>query len=55
MANLLDIIVREMKLYNYSPKTIEAYTHVVKDIYVFYHKPPRELSVEEIKEFLYHK
>ncbi|MDO8591269.1 MAG: tyrosine-type recombinase/integrase [bacterium] len=53
--NLLDILTREMKLRNYSPKTIEAYVRVAKDLYVFYKRPPRELSDEEIKEFLYAK
>ena len=55
MLNLLDIIVREMKLRNYSPKTIEAYIRVVKNIYTFYRKPPRDLSEEEIKNYLYSK
>lgn len=54
MPNLLDIIVREMKLRNYSPKTINAYTRVVRDLYVFYkRRPPRDISEEDIKEFLY--
>ena len=49
MLNLLDIIIREMKLRNYSPKTIEAYLRVIKDIYAFYGRSPRDLSEEEIK------
>lgn len=40
---------------NYSPKTIEAYTRVVKDVYGFFKKPPRELSTDEIKEYLLSK
>lgn len=55
MPNLLDIIIREMKLRNYSPKTINAYTRAVKDIYTFYHRLPRDLSEDEIKNFLYFK
>lgn len=55
MPNLLDIVMREMKLRNYSPKTIDAYTRVVKDIYAFYHRPPRDLGEEEIKNYLYAK
>lgn len=55
MPNLLDIIDREMKLRNYSPKTISAYTRVVKDVFAFYKKPPRNLTPEEIKEFLFAK
>lgn len=55
MPNLLDIILREMKLRNYSEKTIKAYTRVVRDIFSFYKKPPRDLSEEKIKDFLYAK
>jgi len=55
MSNLLDIIAREMKLRNYSPKTIETYMRVIKDIYVFYKRPLRDLSEEEIKNYLYAK
>ena len=53
MANLIEIITQEMKLRNYSPKTINAYTRVVKDIYTFYKRPLRDLSTEEIKHYLY--
>jgi len=55
VSNLLDIITREMKLRNYSPKTIEAYTRVIKDIYAFFGRSPRDLSEEEIKNYLYAK
>ncbi len=55
MANLLDIVRREMKLRNYSPKTIEAYTRVIKDAYVFFGRSLREVSAEQIKEYLYVK
>ncbi len=55
MPNLIDIILREMELRNYSQKTIKAYTRVVKDIFSFYKRPPRDLSEEEIKNFLYAK
>ena len=53
MPNLLDIIIREMKLRNYSPKTIEAYVRVVKDIYAFYGRPPCDLNEDDIKNYLY--
>lgn len=55
MLNLLDIITREMKLRNYSPKTVEAYLRAARDIYAFYNRPPRDLTEEEIKNFLYAK
>ncbi|MEW6610762.1 MAG: site-specific tyrosine recombinase/integron integrase [Patescibacteria group bacterium] len=55
MANLLDILIREMELRNYSKKTIAAYTSVVKNLFTFYKKPLRDLTREEIKEYLYQK
>lgn len=55
MANLIDIINQEMKLRNYSPKTIKAYLAVVKDLYLHAGKPLRGLATEEIKKYLYHK
>jgi len=55
MFNLLDIITREMKLRNYSQKTIDAYSRVIKDIYNFYHRLPQDLSEEDIKNYLYAK
>ncbi|MEK9183091.1 MAG: site-specific tyrosine recombinase/integron integrase [Patescibacteria group bacterium] len=55
MPNLLDIIIREMKLRNYSHQTVKVYTAVVKDLYAFYKRPPRDLTEEEIKEYLYAK
>ncbi len=55
MSNLLEIVTQEMTLRNYSPKTIKAYTRVIKDIYVFYKYPLKNLSEQEIKDFLYAK
>lgn len=52
MADLVEIITQEMKLRNYSPKTVEAYTRVVRDVYGFFKRPPRELSIAEIREYL---
>jgi site-specific recombinase XerD len=55
MANLIDIVVRDMKLRNYSAKTIQAYTAVFRDLYLQVKKPLRGLSGDEIKEYLCHK
>ena len=52
MPNLLDIISREMKLRNYSPKTMAAYVGVAKDLYKFVKKPIRDLTTAEIKDYL---
>lgn len=51
-SNLIDILHREMQLRNYSPKTVESYTRVIRDIYHYYRKPLRELSIEDIKTYL---
>ena len=55
MPNLLKIITQEMTLRNYSSKTIKAYTYVFKDLYKHFQKPLRNLSEEEIKQYLYQK
>ena len=55
MINLIDIITQELKLRNYSPKTIKAYTFVAKDLYLYFKKPLRELSTGEIKDYLLKK
>lgn len=55
MANLIEIITQEMKLRNYSQKTIDVYTRVVKDIFAFYHRPPRGLTEDELRNFLLSK
>lgn len=55
MLNLVEIITRDMKLRNYSPKTIMAYVDVIKDLYNFFKKPLKQLSGDEIKDYLYSK
>lgn len=55
MANLIDIIEQEMKIRNYSPKTIKAYVAVAGDFYSFFKKPIRESSVEDVKKYLLSK
>jgi len=55
MANLVNIVQQEMKLRNYSPKTIAAYVHVFKDVYQYFHRPLREVRPDEIKNYLYAK
>ncbi|MBI5023357.1 MAG: tyrosine-type recombinase/integrase [Candidatus Magasanikbacteria bacterium] len=44
-----------MKLRNYSRRTIEAYVRVVSDLYKIVGKPPRDITAEEIKTYLYKK
>jgi len=53
MANLLEIIEQEMKLRNYSPKTIKAYVAVVKDLLLhFKPKSLRLLNNQDLKRYL---
>lgn len=55
MSSLIEIISKEMSLRNYSHNTIDAYTRVVSDLYKTTKKFPRDLTAEEIKDFLYQK
>ena len=55
MPNLIEIITKEMTLRNYSRHTIEAYVHVVSDLYKIVGKPPRDITIGEIKDYLYKK
>ncbi len=55
MPNLIEIITRDMKLRNYSPRTVTAYVRVVADLYKAVGKPPRDITSDEIKEYLYKK
>ena len=51
-GDLISILRREMELRNYSPKTVEAYIRVVRDLYKYCQKPPKELGEEDIKDYL---
>lgn len=44
-----------MTIRNYSPRTIEAYVRVVSDLYKIVGKPPRDITADEIKDYLYKK
>ncbi|MBI2483612.1 tyrosine-type recombinase/integrase [Candidatus Uhrbacteria bacterium] len=52
MPNLVEILHQEMRLCNYSPKTIKAYTRIIGDLYKKVRKPLRELSENDIKIYL---
>ncbi|MBI4272249.1 tyrosine-type recombinase/integrase [Candidatus Uhrbacteria bacterium] len=52
MPNLIEILHQEMRLRNYSPKTVKAYTRVIGDLYKKVKKPLRELSESDIKTYL---
>ncbi|PLX29013.1 integrase [Candidatus Parcubacteria bacterium] len=53
--NLIDIVTQKMRLINYSPCTIEAYTNVYKDIYRVLGKPPKNIDRDEIEQYLLKK
>lgn len=50
--NLIEIITQEMKLRNYSKKTLDAYTRIIKELYAFAKKPLREISRDELRQYL---
>ena len=52
---LIEVMEQEMRLRNYSRRTIEAYTHVARELFHFCNKPIRELKEEKIKQFLTYK
>ncbi len=51
MPKLIDIVTQEMKLRNYSKKTISSYVRIIQDLCSHTKKIPKELSEEEIKQF----
>jgi len=55
MSGLIEIITKEMALRNYSRRTVDAYTRVISDLYKTTKKFPRDLTAQEIKDFLYKK
>lgn len=55
MPNLIRMMTQEMRLRNYSPKTITAYTGAVRDFYRYAKQPLRRLGVESIKDYLLRK
>lgn len=55
MPNLIGIITKEMTLRNYSRRTIEAYSRVYLDLYKIVKKPLRDISSDELRDYLYKK
>jgi len=48
-------MVREMKIRNYSERTIKTYVASIEKLALFYNRPPDQISKEQFKEFLYHR
>ena len=55
MSGLIEIITKEMKIRNYSQHTIKAYSSAARNVFNFFKKPLREVTQQEIKDFLYKK
>jgi len=47
-------LVRELKICNYSPKTIKSYLFYNKQLLLFSQKSPRQITTEDIKQYLDH-
>ena len=55
MPNLIEIVAKEMSLRNYSRKTIAAYSRVYAELYKMVGRPLRDITEEEIKNYLHRK
>lgn len=52
MGELRDRMVRDMDLRNFSPRTVESYVEQVKGLAKYYRRPPDQLSIEEIQQYM---
>lgn len=55
MSNLIEIVIREMEIRNFSQKTVQAYVRVFKDFYRACKKPLRSATEDDIKKYLHAK
>jgi len=55
MQNYLEKTRMELKLRNYSPRTISAYVGCLEDYFSFFNEDPSNYSEEKIKEYLLQK
>jgi len=54
MGKLRDQMVSDLKLRNYSPKTVEAYTSCINDFARHFRRSPELMGQQEIRDFLLH-
>jgi len=47
----MDVLQREMRVRNYSLKTIKAYSRAIAGMCLFFKKPPRDLERDQILEY----
>jgi integrase len=52
MGKFLNFIADELRLRNFSPKTIKVYCHAIEELYKYYSKSPRDITNDEIKKYL---
>lgn len=50
-----DQVVQEMRIRNYSERTIDTYLSLLKLLSDYYGKPADQLTTEEVKDYIYHR
>lgn len=48
-------MIREMRIRNYSPRTIKTYVSLLSQLSRYYNSSPDQLTVDQIKDYLQHK
>lgn len=51
-SNTFDSLKRELKIRNYSPRTLDSYLHYNHELLSFHKKDPREINTEDVKAYL---
>lgn len=51
---MFEILIQEMKLRNFSPRTMEVYLEYNRKFLLFVRKSPRDLSAEDIRTYILH-
>lgn len=54
MTPLRQRMIREMELRQFSPRTIQVYVAAIVGLAKFYHRPPEQLKLEELRSYLQH-
>ena len=54
MTLLRQRLIREMQMRQFSPRTIDSYVDAVAGLAAFYHRPPDQLKLEEVRSYLHH-
>ena len=54
MSDLRKKMVREMEYRNYSPRTIYTYTCLLGGLARYYNASPKDLSIEQVKDYLHY-